>query len=252
MPEIVTTDALILNRRDWSESSRIVVMLTRAEGKLTAVARGARKLSSEIGPSLEPATESSVVLSISARSDMAHVRSAEVSEYFQSLKSSFIRMTLAAALCELVDRALMEAEPVPGVYDDVRDTLAGIDQSTDRLAVNWFWRGVLRIARELGYAMQFEACALCGSEEGPFPRFNVAAGGPVCSRCETGGFTRLSADAADALLWLDCARSEQIEDRRLSKPVNREIRDLVEEHFRYHLPNFHHLRSLDLLSPGSA
>jgi len=252
VPTLITTMALILGRRPWSESSQIVTMMTPDQGRLNAVARGARKLTSEMGPALEPITESQVILSQSPRSDMANVRSAEIVEHFAALRHSLVRVTVASAACEFAARALPEGEANPSAYDHVRTALAGIAATADRDAVNWLWRGLMDLAGDLGYAMQFDRCVQCGASDLPHPAFSVADGGPVCERCSAATMRPWLPETQAALIRLAAASAGAVGADRITKRVNRDIRGLVEEYFRYHIPGFDHLRSLDVLTSLSA
>ncbi len=253
MPTLITTDAIVLNRRLWSESSQIVTLVAHDLGKLSVVARGARKITSELGPALEPITESQVVFSRSSRGNLAHVRSADIIEYFPGVKRSLVKVALASALCELVDRAMPEDEPNEPLYEHVRTALLGMERAEDRLAVNWLWRAGYELAADLGYGMQFDRCVRCGSDEAPHPRFSLNEGGPVCRNC-TAEFTRLWLPETQlALLRLrtaliEEAHRDELFTRRITKPVNRDLRDLFEAYFRYHIPNFERLKSLDILT----
>ena len=248
MPEIITTTGIVLSRRDWRESSRLVTFIAPDTGRLRAVARGVRKLTSGVGPALEPVTESEIVFSTSARSDLAQIRSAEVMEYFGSLRRSFIRLALASALCELVEGTLPEAEPAAEVYEHLRDALVHIEAADDGHAVNWFWRSLVLLATDIGYAVQFDSCSVCGAETDDLTGFSLAEGGPVCSECEAAGYRSWQPETLATFRWLMTASDEELTRHRLKKETNREVRRLLESYFRYHIPDFHHLRSLDILS----
>ena len=252
MSTLVTTYAIMLNRRPWSESSQIVTMLTPEHGRLGVLARGARKLTSGFGPALEPITESEVVLSLSPRSDLAHLKTADAVEFFGEAKRSFVRVTLAMALCELAGRVVPEGEANPAAYEHVRAGLAGIDRTGDRDAVNWLWWSALALAADLGYAVQADSCVHCGSADGPHRWFSAAEGGPVCADCGGTALRQWDGATQEGLRWLLHAAVADIGERRLDKPVNRELRRLVEDYYGYHIPNFSHLKSLDLLTSVSA
>ena len=227
-------------------------MVTPEQGRIGAVARGARTFASGLGPGLEPITESEVVLSISPRSDLAHVKTADPVECYGGLKRSFVRVTLATALCELAGRALPEGEANPSAYGHVRDGLTGMERSDDRDAINWLWWSALALAGDLGYAVQADACVNCGSTDRPHRWFSAADGGPLCANCEGAHLRRWQPETQDVLRWLLHTAADRIGERRIEKAVNREMRAVLEDYYRYHIPNFTHLKSLDLLTSVSA
>ena len=62
MKELYRDEAVVLRTYRLRESDRIVVLLTRDNGKVRAVARGVRKTNSKFGGRLEPMSHISVQL----------------------------------------------------------------------------------------------------------------------------------------------------------------------------------------------
>ena len=249
MPQLLTTPAVVLSRRPWSDTSQIVSVITPEHGIKGAVARGAKRAKSGIGPALEPITHSEIVLSVPASGGMAHVRSADVIEFYSGLKSSLVRVALASALCEFVSRVLPEDEANALAYEHLQTALACIDGADDRDAVNYLWWGVLRIVQDVGYALQVDSCTNCGSSDAKLRWFSPADGGPICENCTGENLRAWMSDTREALAWLIAETPEGLASRRIPKRVNHDIRALVEDYLRYHVPNFDHLRALDLLVP---
>ncbi len=251
MAELLTTDAIVLSRKDWAETSQIVTLMTPQLGRIGAISRGARRSKGGTGPALEPITESEIVLASSAES-LAHVRSAEVREYFSSLKASFVRIALAQALCELASRVTAEREENPSAYAHLSHALRGLDTSNDRTAVNWLWWGTLQLIADIGYGIQIKECAACGASAERFRWFSPAEGGPICANCTGENLRTWLPETRVALADIMNAETEHIPSLSIPKQVNRDIRALIEDYLRYHVPNFTHLKSLDILTPHLA
>ena len=71
-------EGIVLRRRNLGEADRLVTILSRDRGKLTVVARGARRPRSRLGGRLEPATRA-VISAPSATSTRSSLRSSAVS-----------------------------------------------------------------------------------------------------------------------------------------------------------------------------
>ncbi len=248
MSNPVTTTALVLSRLPWSETSQIVTIITPDLGRIGAIARGAKRSTSGVGPALEPVTESQIVLTPSQSGTLARIQSAEVQDYFAATKKSLTRITLSLALCELASRAVAEGEENRQVYDHLRTTLGGIDASADRDAINWLWWGVLRIISDLGYGIQVTECTRCGTHTKPHRWFAPAEGGPVCGSCTGENLRTWNAGTQETLDWLLSIDTDDLPSRRIPKHVNRDIRNVLEDYLRYHIPYFERLKSLDVLA----
>src|SRR5581483_10283448 len=145
--------AVILRKVDYGEADRIFTLLTRAHGKVGAIAKGVRRTESKLASSLELYTHVDVLL--------------------------------AKGRAELAERVCEDRHPVDGVYELTVMALDELAREVDpRRASAYFLMSALDL---LGYAPQLAACASC---ERPLePRaaaFSAAAGGFLCERDDLG------------------------------------------------------------------
>ena len=114
-PERVYSDkGVVLRTYKLGESDRIVVLLTEANGKVRAVAKGVRKTKSRFGSRLEPLSHVSVLLYRGRELDV--VNQVEPLEPAGPLRNNLDKMTQGIAMLEAVDQLTLDREPVPHVY----------------------------------------------------------------------------------------------------------------------------------------
>ena len=100
--EIIRTDAIVLRGLDYGETSRIVTLFTRERGKMSVMAKGARKTKSKFGSTLQPMSHVEVVFyykptrTLQILSESSHVRA------FHDLQRSLEKITLGLRVVELV------------------------------------------------------------------------------------------------------------------------------------------------------
>ncbi len=170
-------EAIVIRRTNLGEADRIVTLFTRDQGKLAAVAKGARKPKSRFGGRLELFTHVRVLLAVGRTLDV--VSQVEVIDPFASLRESLTRVGYASLVAEAVDRATADREPSPEIFSLVRTSLELIRDGDDHLAAIWF-AGQLLLA--IGYGPIFERCVVCGRPlQGPCT-FSHALGGTLCER----------------------------------------------------------------------
>jgi DNA repair protein RecO (recombination protein O) len=260
MPEIKATHALILAARPWSESSRIVDALSPDLGRFSAAVRGAEKHKDGLAAAVEPITLSALIIRQSARGGLAQVTGAETLENFPHTKRSLVPVAVAGALCELAVVAMPEDESNPMLFDHlcgvfrVMEKRLCRDDSSQRMAgpndrdvVNLLWHGVLLLARDLGYGMQFDNCVSCGADGSPTRGFCLSEGGPVCFGCVMPNTLAWDLSVEETLRWIGHVDGEESLTRRLTREQNRQIRSVFEQYFRFHIPGFERFKSLDLL-----
>jgi DNA repair protein RecO (recombination protein O) len=238
-------DAIVLKRLDYGESDRILTLLTREQGKLAAIAKGARKGKARATGSLDLFARSRMMLAKGRNLDVvAQVeRRGDVSHISGDLQ----RTAYACLVTEVVDKVLEDRHPVDDVFDLVVTTLDRLNQ-LDRLPradASWF---LMRILDLLGYQPQLEDCAGCGRPLSPAPAwFSPLLGGVLCAQCgshDQAGST-LSSNGIKVLRLMASADGELYDRLRMQTELLNEIEQALEAQLEYHLDR--HLKSLEFL-----
>ncbi|MBI1799966.1 MAG: DNA repair protein RecO [Candidatus Eisenbacteria bacterium] len=245
---LVQSEGIVLKTYALGDTSRIVVVYTRDLGMVKMVAKGARKLPSRFGATLEPLSRSR--FHFYHRSDRElHLLSKTDPLAAAGLKlADLARLAHAQAALELLDRLLWGDEPHPELYDLLAASLeATIAAPIAQLpAITGAFQ--LQVAGLLGYRPRLDACANCGGALSPERLFSAARGGLMCASCATSepGVTRLS---ADALAGLSLLLSKPVAEAGKYVELRRagEILRVVEQFLRHHFQRFQGLRSLEVL-----
>src|SRR5512135_955252 len=114
-------EAVVLRHANWGEADRMLGLYTREQGKLRAVAKGARKIKSRKAGHLEPFTR--VALMLARGRDMWIVTQAETVDAYQPLREDLLLPSYAAYVIELLDRCTYEEGENRALFTLVADTL---------------------------------------------------------------------------------------------------------------------------------
>ena len=189
-----SANGLVLHRINLGETDKIVTLYTRELGKISAVAKGARKGNSRLSGATELFTLSRFLLGTGKSLDI--VQQCEISAAFSSLRLDLERMARATYFCELLDRftAERDASSSAELLDLTVSALRLLEQAAPQildLAVHAY---ELRLLDTLGYAPVLTHCVRCGEPiHGRQIGFSPALGGVLCA------FDRFKADDAQAL-----------------------------------------------------
>jgi DNA repair protein RecO (recombination protein O) len=237
-------DAIVLRRLDYGEADRILTLLTREHGKLSAIARGARKSQSRAG-ALDLFGRSRMMLAKGHNLDV--VAQVERRGDARNISGDMHRTAYASLVAEVVDKVLEDRHPVDDVFDLVVETLDRLNAPArlPRADAAWF---LMRILDLLGYQPQLGACAGCGS---PLPEaavwFSPLLGGVLCERC--GGHAQagseLSLTALKVLRVMQAGDGALYDRLRLPSELLTQVERPLEDQLEYHLDR--HLKSLDFL-----
>ena len=111
------TRALVLRSYDHRESDRIIHLYTETLGKLSVVAKGARRSKKRFSGKLENLTLLDARIVESRRGAMARIDSAILVEPFEALVTSLGSYAIACQFTELLDRLSGEREASPELFE---------------------------------------------------------------------------------------------------------------------------------------
>jgi DNA repair protein RecO (recombination protein O) len=198
-------DALLLRSVDYGESDRILTLLTRRTGKLSVLAKGARRSKKRFAGALEPFSLLRVEVAAS-RGGLARLESATIAQAFPKLLGDLARMTTAGAMLGLVRELSAEEVSDPDGFDETVQLLAALDArevSERTLAVCFQLQQLARA----GFSPRLEVCGVCGKAPPPARAtdFDARRGYIVCQACG-GGAYRLRASTREA--WMTAAQGD--------------------------------------------
>ncbi|MDQ8155146.1 MAG: DNA repair protein RecO [Gemmatimonadota bacterium] len=230
---LVTTEAIVLHAFDYRETSRIVRLITRELGIVSAIARGARRPRNKFGAALDLFAGGEAELATAVGRDLHTLQGFDAHTARPALAASLDRFAAAAALAELLLRFAPEQED-PGLLDAVTDALDALVVAPPGGAGTIALGGAWCLVAELGFAPTLDECASCHTPIEPThaASFHHRAGGVLCASCgrQAPGTRTLPPDARDAIRgWLGRHPSPALDDATL-RAHQRLLREFLEEH----------------------
>ncbi|OQX50819.1 DNA repair protein RecO [candidate division CPR3 bacterium 4484_211] len=120
-----TDYSLILKRRNLGEADRILTLLTKYHGKLSAVAKGIRRPTSKKGGNLDLLNLAEV--KIAEGKNLAIITEAAVIKSFDKIKNSLAKTTQAYYICELINNLIPEGKNARQVFNLTLTTLNSLN-----------------------------------------------------------------------------------------------------------------------------
>ncbi len=177
---IYRTEAIVLSRFDMGETDRVFTLLTRDRGKIRAIAKGARRPTSKLAPSLDYFNRCRVMLSRGR--DLDVITSVEVIERREGFGERVTAFSHACHLAEVTGRLVPEGQDVPEVYQLLSAALTELEQPVEPwVLARWFEMALLAVT---GYRLELYRCAACGNELLAEPNMlGIQTGGVLCPNC---------------------------------------------------------------------
>ena len=217
---LLRTDGIVLRTWELGEHDRLVTVYTRDLGKLTAVARGARRIRSRFGGALELFTWGDAVGFEREGRGLARLDHFDIRRSFRGVREDLERLGHGARIVEAVTRLTAERDPHPACFALLLRALRALETGSPARVQLAF---TLRLLDLVGHRPRLDRCRGCGAVLGTTAvAFEASEGGVTCARCRGAGATEISPRALGALRGLQSATWEARLRARIAAPVERE------------------------------
>jgi DNA repair protein RecO (recombination protein O) len=180
------TEGIVLRTREFGEADVIVHLLTPERGRISLIAKHARRSVRRFPGSLDLFNHLQAEVRPHRRGGMPLLQRARLLSPFLSLREEPARYGLACYLIELLGKLAPEdgAGPEMGtIFDFTVEILTALSVTTPDAGLRVLLE--LRALDVLGLRPELRRCVRCGSDvAGPGPvAFHVSDGGVVCDKC---------------------------------------------------------------------
>jgi len=201
------TPAILLRRSAYGDYDLIVTLLTLCNGKLTAIAKNAKKSRKRFAGVLEPFSLLNVSCSDTRSRGMMVLQEACLENPCAGIRGDVIKTSYASYWAEMVNIWLEEGREQPRIYYLLRDCLQLLESGAignETLSIIFH----LRFLSFSGLSPNLSRCSECQMETDHItaPRFffELAKGGILCEGCSAKSPTRVSLakGTVKQLLWI--------------------------------------------------
>lgn len=185
----IKDSAVCLKTVDYSETSQIATFFTEENGKISAIAKGAKREKSSFESPLEPLSQGTIVFT-SRGKNLVTLSEFKQGKQFRNLARNFFAYNSALLSAELIMKFTEDYDPHPRLYNQYIEFLDSTsqnpeDKSTVLSKLILFQLGLLK---EIGLLPLLKRCANCGAsfDTVAFKQvyFSSSANGFVCRDCE--------------------------------------------------------------------
>jgi DNA repair protein RecO (recombination protein O) len=188
---LIETEGLILKTYNLAEADKIVLLLTREHGIVRGVAKGAKRLKSRFGSSLEPFTVVRATYFQKETLELVSIQKLDLIGSYFAVASDPDFLQKFSYLTEILVDSLPPQDPNETLYRMTRACLEAAAKLPERLDAIGFYFEVW-LLRLTGYLPQWTSCTLCDRELNE----NESAGLGVDQKLICGNCRRLSSMVA--------------------------------------------------------
>ncbi|EUJ42057.1 DNA repair protein RecO [Brochothrix campestris] len=171
-------EGLIIRVMDYRESDKIIRLYTKEHGKISLVARGAKKSNSRIAAVTQLFTYGEFMYF--GNKGLGTIQQGEVIERFPLISQDIFTTAYASYCVDLLDKAIEEREPNPALFSLIYQVIEKMAAGENAHVISQIFE--LKMLNVLGHYPEFRGCVLTGETEGPFD-FSIKHNGLISRRC---------------------------------------------------------------------
>ena len=183
----VESAAIVLDCRDHGESDLIITFFCQHHGRLTGIAKGAKRSKKRFVNKLELFSSLRILHSIPQNNRLAFIAEADLLDGFITLRENISCYTTASVIREFILLATKEVEGDEELYPLL--IWAYNSLNTDYAPLSVLTLFLIRFYTIIGYSPRLDNCLQCGQQIQTDRNysFNAATGGIHCNKCSSKG-----------------------------------------------------------------
>ena len=182
-----SVSAIVIGQTDYGEADRIVKLLTPGSGRISVMARGARRSKKRFGGSLDLGNRVEVQLT-AGRGKLAVLTECALVRGHAHVRKDLGLLALLNYACEWVGALAREEHAEPKLFGLLEVALTVLDASTQMPGVFFRWGLEAKALTFAGLTPALTGCTACARELEEEACYSVQAGGLLHPECGSGRF----------------------------------------------------------------
>ena len=206
---VFSTPAILLRRLDYGDFDLILTFLSLERGKISLIAKSAKKSTKRFAGILELFSLMEVVASTGKGRGLPVLQEAALKSPFSTIRNDIRKTAYASYWCELLNKWVEENQKQAPLFYLLKHVLSQLDGGAPAAAeISIFFQ--MRLLYLSGHGPSLRQCGRCRKnletiQSNPVV-FDIAKGAILCDGCTSGaggGRIRLSKGTIKQLLWVE-------------------------------------------------
>ncbi|MEW8992846.1 DNA repair protein RecO [Clostridium sp.] len=220
----IKTRGIVLKTQDYKENDKLLWIFTEEFGKVSVIAKGARKSKNKNFSNTLPFCFGDYVL-YKGRT-LYTLNEGRIIDSFQDILNDYDTLIYGSYFNELIDIAIEEGESHPIFIDLMKCFYLMRNKAIDLdLLARAF---EVKVLKATGYGISLENCAICGNKINTTDYISFQFYGGICSQCEKQYGTKVSATTYNGLKFLSKVELEKVGRLNLDINTKEEIGKILE------------------------
>ena len=176
---IENIEGIIIKETSYSETSKLITLITKEHGVINLLAKGAKTIKSPLRSGTTILTHGHFTI-IYKESKLSTLKEVSIINYYKSIKKDINKISYATYILELVEQVIKQTNNEE-VYDLLVSSLKKIEENLNPLVITNILE--LKCLNYLGVMPILDCCSICGNKN--IITISADHGGYICKNCRT-------------------------------------------------------------------
>lgn len=178
---ILKTEALVLRKWDFRETSILVNFFSRDFGKMSGLLKGIRTEPAKFASTVEPFSHNDIIFYKKINSPLHLVSQCDIKDNFGLVRQNISKVSIASFMMELIDALMPQEDPNAEVFDFAATCLKELEVNEMPEKIMTIFK--IKMLAFSGFKPHFDSCVSCGDRVNTHSKFSFTLGGLLCARC---------------------------------------------------------------------
>jgi DNA repair protein RecO (recombination protein O) len=222
--EITKVKGIIISESNYSETSKLLKIITEEYGIISVLAKGAKSLKSKLRSVTTKLTYAEFQINYK-ENKISNLICADVINPFVNIKSDLLNISYASFILELTEQVMKQSNE-KDIFNLLTSTLLKINEGFDPVIVTNILE--LKYLSYLGIKPVLDSCAVCGNTN--VLTVSTNKGGFVCPNCHTNEriVSTKTIKILRVLYYVDISKISKLD---ISNDIKKEIDTFINEYY---------------------
>ena len=214
------SSAVVIKTQDFKENDKLIWLFSEKFGKITAIAKGAKRSKSKILSITLPLCYGQYT--VYKGKNLYTLSEGKIINSFQGLLNNLEKLTYSSYLCELIDICTQNEEKNVYLFKELITCLYLMN--TDAIDYELLVRSFeLKLLKATGYGLNFDNCVLCKKKISTTNYISLSNFGGVCEKCNREYGLFINKATYNALRFLNNTPTDKVYRLTLKEDIKLEV-----------------------------
>jgi DNA repair protein RecO (recombination protein O) len=237
---------IVLKSISYSESSLISRIYTKEFGKISVMARGAKKAKGGKAGMLEPMNIVELQINLNESRDLQILREISIKQNLPHIRSNIQKLAIGLVMVEILDKTTQPNDQSEILFRLIKKSLITLDNnSINNLTLLLFYH--LQLSKYSGFNPIQNQCYQC-NEILIEANFNLQNGYLYCKNCNNNDGIYLSNEHLNLLKLLSTTHINDLQSIDINVKTIQKLEKYLIQFMVFHLQGMHNIKSLNFLN----